>query len=125
MLYVCMRKARECKIPNYRRNILTMQQHSLLAFCLLFFLFIDQMFMKTIEALPKTTHSDDIFKIWWFFHLFEKILLFPINNLLILFSTKNFPELYGYSAQTFPGQEGPRPILPGKSKITSEEWNHI
>ena len=113
MVYFSLRKAKECKILCYRRNLLTMQQHSLLTFFLFFFLFIDQMFMKTIELFPKTDCSEDIFNIWWFFHLIEKILLFPSKNLLILFSTKKFPEFYGYNGQTFPGQEGPRPIFSG------------
>ena len=114
MLHFSVRKARECKILSYRRNLLTMKQHSMLTLCLLFFLFADQMFMKTIEALPNMTRSEDIFNIYWFFHLIEKILVFPSKNLLILFSTKNFPEFYGYTGQRFPGQEKPRHILSGK-----------
>ena len=115
MLYFSLRKAQGCKILNYRRNLLTMKQHSFMAFCLFFFLFTDQLFMKIIELLPKTTCSEDVFKIWWFFHLVEKIMLFPSKNIFILFSTRRFPEFYGYTGQRLPGQEGPRQILPGKS----------
>ena len=112
MLLFSLRQVKKYKILSFRRNLLTMKEHTFISCCLLFYCGSDQMLMKIIESIHESTSVKDVFKLWWTTHLIEKILVFPFKNVLILVSARNFPEFHGYFGQIFPEQEKPKWPLP-------------
>ena len=71
---------------------------------------IDQLINLPLEVFYDELGAEEVFKIWWFFHLFGFFQIDIIGQFLIIYEAKkNFPEFNGLKARVYPGQDGPRP----------------
>ena len=84
---------------------------------------IDQTLMGIIQLNYETLGEQNVFKIWWIFHLWEIIEVHVIANVVIIKEIQQIEEYNGYVGKQFPGQEKPRtlPVEPDRAAFTQTE----
>ena len=81
----------------------------MLGFGFMFYGVFEQMTIKMLEQLSVSYEPDVLFTIWWSLHLLEKITVFIIKNIYVLYSANQyFPEFFGHNGKSFPGKSKPR-----------------
>ena len=115
MLIYSLKKVKEHKINNFRRNLLTFKTNAALACSCFIWVFLEQANNWIVEYLQITgLDAQGVFLYWFYAHLLEKILFFFCKTGIILFhASTGFPEFNGYVGKRFPGQDEPRPITHG------------
>ena len=84
---------------------------------------IDQTLIGIIQLNYETLGEQNVFKIWWIFHLWEIIEVHVIANIVIIKQLQQMEEYNGYIGRQFPGQEKPRtlPVEPDRVAVTQTE----
>ena len=72
---------------------------------------IDQVLIGFIESNYKELGEDEVFRLWWGFHLLELLEIHFFANILIVRNIQNIEEFQGYVGKTFPGQDKPRSVF--------------
>ena len=98
-------------IPKRRCNLITIDQHALYLHLIGVCLMGDQLIINIcIQVFHSALGVEDVFKIWWMWHLTIFVLIHIIAPYLIIsIANKEYPEFEGLKGRTFPGQEKPRP----------------
>ena len=82
---------------------------------------LEQLNSKILEGHYDELGVENVFKVWWVYHGVEKVMMFFVKNLIIIFDAKmNFPEFNGYFGAVYPGSEKPRPLNPYQAPVTRQ-----
>ena len=85
---------------NFRRNLYTLKENTLLAFSFVYYGFFEQISLKVLEGLSVSFEPDLLFTIWWISHLVDKLVFFILKNCYVLFSALHeYPEFFGYQGK--------------------------
>ena len=97
-----------------------MKTQNIYAAVILLNFIIDQTLMGIIQLNYETLGEQNVFKIWWIFHLWESIEVHVIANIVIIKQILQMEEYNGYVGKQFPGQEKPRPLTvePERAAVT-------
>ena len=97
-----------------------MKTQNIYAAVILLNFIIDQTLMGIIQLNYETLGEQNVFKIWWIFHLWEIIEVHVIANIVIIKHILQMEEYNGYVGKQFPGQEKPRPLTvePERAAVT-------
>ena len=72
---------------------------------------IDQLLNWFIESNYRELGEDDVFKLWWGFHLLELLEIHLFANIIIIRNIPSIDQFNGYVGRRFPGQDKPRSVL--------------
>ena len=86
-----------------------MKTQNIYAAVILIHFIIDQILNGIIELYYEKLEEQDVFKIWWIFHLLEMLQVHGIANVFIIRSIHQMEEFNGFVGRRFPGQCKPRP----------------
>jgi hypothetical protein len=134
------RQTKRFRIPKTRINLMTMKQQSQYLTILILVLVSDQALFIVFQTFYDELGVDNIFIIWWIFHVLEIVLINIVLNIWIYIDAmKYFEEFNGYRPKRYPGQELPqhsilRPRRPSHSETKEfyceivisndeEDWN--
>ena len=102
------KQAKRHGIPKRRRNLITMHQQTIYVVTLSILIITDQILLIILEMFYEELGVDNVFTIWWSFHLITFGLSnLSMNNWIFLNSARNFEEFNGLVGSEFPGQEQP------------------
>ena len=122
MYLVAVKWSKRFKIAKFRRNLLTFKSHATIVILYWSYSVFDQLANKVLEENYEDLGVENVFRIWWTWHFVEKILLFPIKNIFIIYQAKkNFPDFDEIFGEPYPGTEKPRPVTEG----TDSDFNQI
>ena len=119
--------AKKYEIPKRRVNLIDMKTQNIYVAVILVHFILDQMLNGIIQLHYKQLEEQDVFKIWWIFHLLEMLQVHGIANVFIVRSIHQMEEFNGFVGRTFPGQGKPRPqvIRPERKYYKEPEEDSI
>lgn len=112
MYLIAKNWSKKYKILKFRRNLISFKSHAWIVIFMWSYTVVDQLANKALEDNYQNLGTENVFKIWWTWHFAEKILMYFVKNLFIIFDAKkNFPEFDGHFGRIYPGSEKPRTIV--------------
>ena len=119
--------AKKYEIPKRRVNLIDMKNQNIYVDVILINIILDQMLNGIIQLNYKQLEEQDVFKIWWIFHLLEMLQVHVIANVFIIRSIHQMEEFNGFVGRTFPGQGKPRPqvIQPERKDYKEPEQDSV
>ena len=119
--------AKKYKIPKRRVTLIDMKTQNIYVNVILINIILDQMLNGIIQLNYKQLEEQDVFKIWWIFHLLEMLQVHVIANVFIIRSIHQKEEFNGFVGRRFPGQGKPRPqvIQPERKDYKEAEQDSV
>ena len=105
------RMKRTCRIPKRKIHLLDLNMQNLYTASMILNFIIDQVLIGFIESNYKELGEDEVFRLWWGFHLLELLEIHLFANFLIVRNIQNIEEFHGYVGKTFSGQDKPRSMF--------------
>ena len=105
------RQVKKYRIPNTRRNLMTMKHQTQYLTILIMICLSDQILFMVLQMFYDDLGVENVFLIWWIFHFLEIYLHLYLYILIYLNATRNFEEFNGYSSTRYPNQEKPHQAI--------------
>ena len=105
-----LRLSKRFKITKFNRNLLTFKEHTIFVVIIWAYIVFEQLILNNIiEHNYETLGERNVFRIWWTWHLVEKIVFFFVKNVYIIVNAgQNFSDYQGLVAKVYPGTEKPK-----------------